>query len=199
MQSLQSICTEDQYEYGLAILNQYKLAIGSPAEDSGIDGKKTDFETLLMRCTTDLRQEILDTISIEKLGFTRGQGGQNGKLKQINAIQHQPPTVLPVPPPPARRQNQQPAGIGGKGRGGAQIRTIEQCVLCKGDHGLWMCPKIDDVKNGRLKMPPNVCYQHCNVKGPQCQSPCKGLLTYSDRKGGSREVGALCKEHGNFH
>ena len=26
MQSLQSICTEDQSEYGLAILNQYKLA-----------------------------------------------------------------------------------------------------------------------------------------------------------------------------
>ena len=97
------------------------------------------------------------------------------------------------------RQYQQQTGIGVRGGGGAQIRTIEPCILCKGDHGLWKCPKIEDVKKGILKMPQNVCYQHCNVKGPQCQNPCKGLLTYNDRKGGTREIDVLCREHGKFH
>ena len=111
-----------------------------------------------MRCTTDLGQDILDTISIEKLGFTKNPQGQNGKLKQINAFQQLPAIALPVHPPEHRRQYQQQSGIGVRGRGGAQIRAIEPCILCKGDHGLWKCPKIEDVKKGILKMPQNVCY-----------------------------------------
>merc|ERR1712055_1098591 len=98
MQSLQSICTEDQSEYGSAILNQYKLAIRSPAPDE--KGIIQDYETLLMRCTTDLRQDILDTISIEKLGFTKKfrdvTQEYNGKAKQINAFQKQPPINHPI-------------------------------------------------------------------------------------------------------
>merc|ERR1712055_1160726 len=68
MQSLQSICTEDQSEYGSAILNQYKLAIRSPAPDE--KGIIQDYETLLMRCTTDQG-------SRQEEGRGRGRGSQD--------------------------------------------------------------------------------------------------------------------------
>merc|ERR1712055_1226711 len=180
MQSLQSICTEEQSEYGSAILNQYKLAIRSPAPDE--NGILQDYETLLLKCTTDLRQDILDTISIERIGFIKGRSRDvtqeyNGRAKQINAFQKQPYTNDPIQqtePNFQYKQNVNKKWINNRDkRVGVEITELSPCILCKGSHGLYNCPKIDDVKRGTLKLPPNICYQHCNIKSSKCKTHAK--------------------------
>merc|ERR1712055_534342 len=138
MQSLQSICTEEQSEYGSAILNQYKLALRSPAPDE--NGKLQDYETLLLKCTTDLRQDILDTISIERIGFIKGKYREvtqdyNGRAKQINAFQKQPYANDPIQqtePNFQYKQNINKKWINNRDkRVGVDITELNPCILCK--------------------------------------------------------------------
>ena len=55
-----------------------------------------DYETNQIRRPTDLRQGKIDTINIEKFGFTRNPKEHNDKLKQINISQQQPAKAHPV-------------------------------------------------------------------------------------------------------
>merc|ERR1712055_752831 len=85
-----------------------------------------------------------------------------------------------------------------KKRVGVEITELQPCILCKGSHGLYNCPKIDDVKIGTLKMPPNICYQHCNIKSSRCQNPCKSKITYTKQNGDKNEIDVLCSIHGKY-
>ena len=58
-----------------------------------------------------------------------------------------------------------------------------------------LAKKIGDVKIKILKMPQNACHQQSNIKGPQCQNPCKDKLTYKTRGCSTRDIEVLCKEH----
>ena len=122
----------------------------------------------------------------------------NSKLKQINALQRQPPINNPVQQTKPHLQYKQNSN-GIKKRVEVKIKELEPCILCKGDHGLWNCPKIDDVKRGTLKMPPNICYQHCNIRSSRCQNPCKGKLTFTKQNGDTNEIDVLCSIHGKYH
>ena len=166
------------------IYHTYKAYKDSNDRKDSKGRENVDINTEFLQCKNC--QTLLSTLKVSNKIIQE----YNSKLKQINALQRQQTK-------PHLQYKQNSNGI--KKRVEVKIKQLEPCILCKGDHGLYNCPKIDDVQRGTLKMPPNICYQHCNIRSSRCQNPCKGKLTYTNQNGDANEIDVLCSVHGKYH
>merc|ERR1712055_1223977 len=108
-------------------LNDRKDSKGHPSEKKG-------------RENVDINTEFLQYKKCPTLLSTLKQS-----MEIINALQRQSPINNPVQQTKPHLQYKQNSN-GIKKRVGVEITELEPCILCKGSHGLYNCPKIDDVK-----------------------------------------------------
>jgi len=142
-----------------------------------------------MEATIDLRQSLLDVISIEKTGFSTPQTPQKHGVLTIQQ-RTQPPYQHNAT---ANKEQSRPQGTYIPSYNKPQTST---CSLCGQVHKLWACPKLTELREGKLQWPPNICKQHCTIRNTNCGNPCKE--TYIDIIS-KQERNFLCTEHGKLH